>query len=142
MRKSRLKILKWIIVIIIAIPVIIFGATYGASELSGEVITLDRKLENGDVSPVRLWIVDQGDVAWIEHGDPSSFWMTSLETDPSLTITRNGETAIYHGSLDPEAHELYRKLRREKYTWGDQVVEVFAGDNADRSSIPVRLVKP
>ena len=134
-----MKILKWIVGIVLAIPIVIFGMTYGASELSGEVITLDRKLEDGSVSSVRLWIVDQDGQAWIEHGDPASYWMSQLANDPVLTITRNGVTAQYQAIPDPEAHRLYHELRTAKYTWGDAVVEMFAGANADCTSVPVRL---
>ena len=136
-----MKIVKWIVGIVIAIPVLMFTTIYGASELSGEVITLDRKLEDGGVSSVRIWIVDQGEYAWIEQGDPSSYWITNLSNDPELTITRDGETATYRAMPDPASHDLYHSVRQAKYTWGDDVVNLFTGKNAGCSSVPVRIEK-
>ena len=136
-----MKILKWLVGIVIAIPVLMFTIIYGASELSGEVITLDRKLEDGGVSSVRIWIVDQGDSAWIEQGDPSSFWITNLANDPALTITRNGETATYRGVPDPASHALYHELRQAKYTWGDDIVNFITGKGQNCPSVPVRIEK-
>jgi hypothetical protein len=112
---------------------------YGASELGGEVVTLDRAEANGEVSKVRIWIVDKDNLSWVEHGEAESFWITQLPEAPSVVLSRDGRTTKYVGTPDPDSHDLYHQLRSEKYGWADQVVALFAGDAADCQGVPVRL---
>ena len=104
-----------------------------------EVVTLHRSQANGDVSKVRIWIVDSNEESWIEHGNPDSHWMSELGANPQVTLTRNGENMIYHATPDAANHAKYHQLRQQKYTWGAAVVAFFGGAAADCTGLPVRL---
>ena len=135
-----MKVAYWLVGILLGVPVLILLVTYGASELGGEVVTLDRAEPNGEVSQVRVWIVDKDGSAWIEHGASDSHWMSQLNQSPTVVVQRDGKAVRYQGSLDPEAHALYHKLRRDKYGWADQTIELMgAGSAASCVGIPVRL---
>ena len=134
-----MKALYWLVGIILGIPLIFVVLQYGASELGGEVVTLDRAEANGELSQVRIWIVDEGDTSWVEHQDPSAFWITRLADSPDITLNRGDETATYAGQPDPASHDLYHQLRQEKYTWADQVIAVFTGNTGECQGVPVRL---
>ena len=134
-----MKIVLWVVGILLAVPVLYMGLIYGASEFGGEVVTLDRPEANGELSQVRVWIVDQDGSAWVEHGDAESFWITNLAQSPSVVLNRNGEIVNYVGTPDSESHDLYHQLRLQKYTWGDQLIAALTGGNADCDGLPVRL---
>ena len=133
-----MKYLYWLIGILVAIPVLIFGTIYGASEAGGEVVTLERANADGTTSGVRLWVVDQNDATWIQHGDANAHWIQQLPA--VITVTRDGQTNTYMGVPDPEACETYYALRAEKYSWADDLIAVFgAGRDAACTDVPVRL---
>jgi hypothetical protein len=134
-----LKALYWLVGIVLGIPLIYVVLLYGSSELGGEVVTLDRTEASGEVSQVRIWIVDDGDSSWVEHQDPSAFWITRLAESPNVTLARGGETATYIGQPDPGSHDLYHQLRQEKYSWADQVIAALTGNTSECQGVPVRL---
>jgi hypothetical protein len=112
---------------------------YGASELGGEVVTLHRAEADGVVSEVRVWIVDNDGLSWIEHGDADSYWIAQLPDSPNLVLTREGRTISYVGTSDPDSHDLYHQLRRQKYGWADQLVGLIGGGGTECTGVPVRL---
>ena len=57
----------WALTITIALPKLLFATLFSVSELGGEVATFKGPNIGSDVL-VRLWIVDQRDSTWIEHG--------------------------------------------------------------------------
>ena len=135
-----MKILLIVTGLIVAIPVLFLVTMYGASELGGEVVTLERSEASGGTSDVRLWIVDEGESAWIEHGDPQAHWISQLAADPDVTIVRDGRSATYQAAPDPANHARYHQLREAKYGWADQVVGwLGGGSSADCTGVPVRL---
>jgi len=134
-----MKILKWIIALAIALPVLLFGVIYGASELGGEVAVLERIDESGETTRVRVWIVDEVGSALIEHGDAEDYWITQLQSSDRVTLERDGETIHYKGTADPASHDTYHKLRRKKYGWADKTLEALGGNAADCAGLPVRL---
>ncbi len=135
-----MKILLWLVGVIVAVPVLLFGAMYGASELGGEVVTLARADGDGEVSAVRVWIVDEDGYSWIEHGGPDAYWITRLADEPEVLLTRDGRPQTYLGVADPQASDRYRRLRREKYGWADQVVGALGGGAPEgEPGLPVRL---
>ena len=135
-----LKVIYWVVGIVIGVPALVLIVTYGASELGGEVVTLERAEADGGASQVRIWIVDDAGMSWIEHGDANSFWITQLTDSPTVVLQRGGETVRYVGTPDPSSHDLYHKLRSEKYGWADQVVALLGGgDAAECQGVPVRL---
>ena len=135
-----MKILYWLLGIVLGIPVPLFGTIYGASELGGEVVTLARAESNGEVSQVRVWIVDQSGLSWIEHGEAGSFWITQLAESPNVVLSRAGRDTHYAGTADRESHDLYHQLRRAKYGMGDQILELLGAPGVDEcDGVPVRL---
>tara|TARA_B110000503_G_scaffold141078_1_gene233608 strand:- start:1151 stop:1576 length:426 start_codon:yes stop_codon:yes gene_type:complete len=134
-----MKTVLWILGILLAVPVLYIGLLYGASEVSGEVVTLDRPDANGEVSQVRIWIVEQDGNAWVEHGNAESFWITHLTESAAVALNRNGESVIYVGTPDSASHDLYHQLRLEKYGWGAQLIASLTGGDADCDGLPVRL---
>lgn len=133
-----MKVLYWAIGIVVGVPVLLAVVIFGASELGGEVVTLDRAEADGSASQIRVWIVDEDGQSWIEHGDPDSHWISRLPGSPEVTLTRDGRTTSYLGIPDPESHDRYHQLRRKKYGWADQVVGMFDGE-AECAGVPVRL---
>jgi hypothetical protein len=134
-----MKVMYWLLGIILGLPLLYLAAIYVASELGGEVVTLNRTDANGEMSQVRIWIVDSDGKSWVEHGDSDAPWITRLAQSPELVLTRAGNETHYAGTPDRDAHDLYHKLRREKYGLGDQVIELLTGSSDDCEGVPVRL---
>ena len=109
-----LRVISGIVIFFVGFALLMLGL----SEIAGEVVTLTKVSVNGEKQDVRLWIVDQGDSAWLEHGDPSSFWITNLSQNPSLTLERDGKTHVYDPSLK-ESEITAQKLDVGSFTpWG------------------------
>ena len=134
-----IKIVSSTVGILLAVLLLYMGLIYGASEFAGEVVTLDRRDANGEVSQVRIWIVEQEGSAWVEHGNAESFWITHLAESAAVVMNRNGESVSYVGTPDSASHDLYHQLRLEKYNWGDQLIASLTGGGADCDGLPVRL---
>ena len=134
-----MKIIYGLIVIVVGVPLLLFGSIFAASELGGEVVTLQRVEDNGDVSQIRIWIVDDGDTAYIEHGAPDAYWMRQLAASRSITLSRNGQAQQFVATAAPESHQLYHDLRRQKYTWADQFIGLFSGGEHNCGGVPVKL---
>ena len=134
-----IKVVSSTVGILLAVLLLCMGLIYGASEFAGEVVTLDRRDANGEVSQVRIWIVEQEGSAWVEHGNAESFWITHLAESAAVVMNRNGESVSYVGTPDSASHDLYHQLRLEKYNWGDQLIASLTGGVADCDGLPVRL---
>ncbi len=136
--------MRRILIFVIGIPVLYVSLMFGASEFGGEVATLLRPKQDGGVKNVRVWIVNAGDDSLIEHGDSSSFWIKQLNSQPEISLIRDGEEKKYFAEPDANAHDLYHRLRREKYGIADRIVEIGSfGSQALDTCIyaPVRLRK-
>jgi len=133
------RIVLIVLGVIVAIILLTFGALYGASELGGEVLVLHRYASDGGVEPTRIWIVENQSGAWIEHGDPDAPWMARLSTDPMITLERHGTPNAYRARPDPDAHELYHRLRKEQYGWASTIVDALTGDYPECGAIPVKV---
>jgi hypothetical protein len=134
-----MKIVYWLLGIALAVPLLFLATMYGASELGGEVVTLDRTEANGDVSRIRVWIVDSDGISWVEHGEADAPWITRLSNSPEVVLAREGQPNHYIGTPDRGAHARYHRLRRAKYGTADRVIELLTGDTAECRSVPVRL---
>jgi hypothetical protein len=126
-------------IVLLFVPVVYFALIYGASELGGEVVTLDRPGPNGEVSQVRMWIVDQDGNSWVEHGDAESYWVRGLAKSPAVILSRGGKRVDYLGKPDRKSHDLYHRLRQEKYAWGSSLIDLLTGGSADCEDLPVQL---
>ena len=134
-----MKYVYWVLGLLVGITALLFIIPIAASELGGEVVTLERPNADGDSSQIRIWIVDNSDASWIEHGDSDSYWMEELLSSEEVVLQRGGQTITYEGALDPDSHDLYHDLRRQKYSWADQLIELFSGGRESCEGIPVRL---
>ena len=67
--------MKWLYIgigILVGGPILFFAAIYAASELGGEVVVLHRQSADGSIDRIRIWVVDDGERTWIEHGAPDA----------------------------------------------------------------------
>lgn len=135
-----MKYVYWFLGLLVGIPVLLIAIPIVASELGGEVVTLERAEEDGESSRIRVWIVDNDEASWIEHGDSESHWMEHLQTSKEVVLNRAGQTQIYEGTPDSDSHDLYHDLRRQKYGWADQLIELFSGGREGCEGVPVRLL--
>ncbi len=134
--------MKWLGIAIggvFAVALAFVASIYVVSEVGGEVIVLHRPAEDGSTSSVRLWIVDEDGASWIEHGDPSAAWIQGLGEGSTLTIERNGESAVYAASRDPDGHARYHELRQAKYGWADDYIGFVTAKAEDCNAVPIRL---
>ena len=104
-------------------------------EAGREVIVLRTEEPDGTWLASRLWIVDDGPVAWLHGGD--SRWMHNLEARPIVEVVRGGETQRYRATAVPGPHPRVHELLRAKYGGADRWVR-FVGPDNERTR-PVRL---
>lgn len=139
------------LVIAVAVTVGLF-VTYMAIhtaliEIGQEVVVLHKETGDGAPSMTRLWIVDDGEYAWLHHEGADAAWIQRLRADPIVEIDRGGETQQYRGAPDPEADPKVHRLLREKYGFADWLVRFWWGTDTETglrtgstcSAVPVRL---
>ena len=102
---------------------------------SREVIVLRTEGPDGRWLESRLWIVDDGPIAWLHGGD--SRWMHNLEVHPIVEVVRAGESHRYRATPVPGPHPHVHELLRAKYGIADRWVR-FVGPDGE-STRPVRL---
>lgn len=134
-----MKIVYWVLGALGGIAILLIVVPLAASELGGEVVTLERAETDGEPSRIRIWIVDRNGDSWIEHGDAGSYWMNHLQTSAQLVLVRDGESRVYEATTDADAHDLYHDLRRQKYGWADQLIALLGGGIENCDGVPVRL---
>ncbi len=133
-----------LVVILISIAIVYGVLMFGLSELGGEVATLVRPEADGSNKNIRVWIVDADNKSWIEHGDSESYWIRGLIDDSGIFITREGEEQKYLAFDDRDSHDVYHKLRREKYGLADKMLDILSFGSTSKENcegIPVRLEK-
>ncbi len=64
-----------------------------ASEGGEEIVTLTTVESDGSELATRLWIVDDGGVAWLRSGMPDSRWLRQIEYN-SVVLVERGDEAI------------------------------------------------
>lgn len=128
-----------LIAVVLGAGLAYFAVLYSASELGGEVVVLHRSSSDGSVRRVRIWIVEDGEQTWVEHGPPDADWISMLATTPVITLERYGEPNQYHAAADPGSHAHYHALRAAKYGIADRIVEFATGDVEECAGIPVRI---
>jgi hypothetical protein len=105
-------------------------------EAGREVVVLRTEGEGGRWLESRLWIVDDGGIAWL-HGDRRSAWVRNLEARPTVEVVRAGRTQRYRATAVPSPHPRVHALLREKYGLADVWVRLVGRDRA--TTTPVRL---
>jgi hypothetical protein len=104
-------------------------------ESGREVIVLRTQQPGGGWLESRLWIVDDGDVAWLHGAD--SRWMHNLKASPIVEVVRSGESHRYRATAVPGPHPRIHDLLRAKYGVADRWVRFVRPD--DETTAPVRL---
>jgi hypothetical protein len=90
---------------------------------------------DGSWQSTRLWIVDDGPVAWLHSGGAA--WRARFVGDPVVEVVRNGHVVRYRAHAVPGAHPHIDGLLRRKYGAADRWVRFIAPDDAD--TLAVRL---
>ncbi len=108
-------------------------------EIGREIVVLHRWEADGSTWPARLWIVDEGEVAWLHHGYAESEWIRRLESDPVVRLERDGSEQRLRARPDPGAHDRVHVLLREKYGVADRWVRFISGGIEACPAMPVRL---
>jgi hypothetical protein len=124
---------------VIGLVVVYAVAHLALIELGREVVVLDKWTPAGTTRPTRLWIVDDGAIAWLHHGYSDSAWIGRLERDPVVTIERAGSTRRYRATPDPSSHDRVHQLLRQKYGVADWWVRFVTGSREHCPALPVRL---
>jgi hypothetical protein len=104
-------------------------------EVGREVATLRTPLPDGGWKQTRLWIVDDGEVAWLHSAGDD--WVARFEGDPVVEVERRGVTRRYRAQAVPGPHPRVDQLLREKYEWADRWVRFLAP--CGPGVVPVRL---
>lgn len=137
------KFLK-LVVILIGIAIVYGVLMFSLSELGGEVVILVRPEADQSNKNIRVWIVDADNKSWIEHGDSESYWIQGLVNDSGIFIIREGKEQKYLAFDDRDSHDVYHKLRREKYGLADKMLDILSFGSTSKENcegIPVRLEK-
>jgi hypothetical protein len=115
---------------------LVYVAGHGALiEVGREVIVLRTQEADGHWLETRLWIVDDGEHAWL-HGDESR-WVRNLKERPVVEVVRGGETRRYRAEAIGGEHRSLHALLREKYGLADRWVRLVGPDR--ETTVAVRL---
>jgi hypothetical protein len=120
---------------LLAIVILVVGAHMALIEVGRDVITLRTQRPDGSWQSTRLWIVDDGPVAWLHSGGAA--WQARFANDPIVEVVRSGHVVRYRAHAVPGPHPRVDALLRQKYGIADRWVRFIAPDNAD--TLAVRL---
>ncbi len=112
-----------------------------ASEGGEEIVTLTTVESDGSELATRLWIVDDGGLAWLRSGMPDTRWLRQIESNSEVIVER-GDEAIRHRAVpvrDSKVRDRIHSLMREKYGWADRWVSLIRDGT---QSVAVRLESP
>jgi hypothetical protein len=111
-----------LLLIILIVPIVIFGGFFGlvilASELAGEVVTVRSVAPDGAAKATRLWIVDDGGILWLRAGVPGEAWLAHVDHTPTITLERGGTSTRMRAVPvrdSPAIRERIHGLMRARY---------------------------
>jgi hypothetical protein len=81
------------VAVLIGLAVAYVLAHWALIETGNEVAVLRTENDDGSWLESRLWIVDDGPVAWL-HGDVRSRWERNLAARPVVQVTRRRDAAL------------------------------------------------
>lgn len=110
-------------------------AHFALIEVGREVATLRTPRPDGSWQQTRLWIVDDGDTAWLHSAGGA--WAKRFEGNPAVEVERGGTNRRYRATPVPGPHPEVHRLLREKYGIADRWVRFLGPD--DESVLAVRL---
>ena len=133
-----MKIFAWIVGVLLTLVAIIVGVEILASERV-EVIELHTTDDAGKPQTTRLWIVDHEGHQYL-RGDTRSGWYQRLKDNGEFEVTRAGETVRYTHVLRQEKVDTINQLFKDKYTWGDDYIEMLIGGRDEALAIELQPV--
>ena len=128
-----MKYILWLVGIVLGLALIIGGLQVVASERV-EVVQLHTITEAGEEVVTRLWVVDYNGHAYL-RGDNDSEWFKRLQSSRKFTLIRGEQTGDFTHRVKNENIDTINQLMREKYTWGDRVIEMAIGSRAESNAI-------
>lgn len=102
-----------------------------------EVVEMHAADSDGVVQTTRLWIVDDTGLQYLRVGQDGSGWFDRINSNDTISITRQETSAQYTTHLRPDKSERINYLMQEKYTWGDSFIAALVGSR--ENSIPIEL---
>jgi hypothetical protein len=130
-----MRIIVRLVLAVVALLAVVVAFELIASE-SGEVVVVQTLDAAGAAHETRLWVVDEGDRAWIRAGNPQSTWLINIQQNPAVTVTRAGSAGNYTAVPDVASRARINDLMRAKYGWADAYIgALFGRDDAT----PIRL---
>lgn len=121
--------------ILVGLPAVLVLGHLAFIEVGREVVTLRTPRPDGGWRETRLWIVDDGDVAWLHSAGAA--WRARFEGDPVVEVVRGGVAHRYRARAVPGPHPRVDRLLRQKYGLADRWVRFLAPCGED--TVPVRL---
>ena len=134
-----MKYFLWPVGMLFGLALIIAVLQIAASERV-EVVQLHTFKGSGEKVVTRLWVVDYDGHAYL-RGNTGSDWFQRLQSSDKFTLIRGDETGEFTHRVKNENIDMINELMREKYTWGDQVVEIGMGSRADSNAIELTQEK-
>ena len=131
-----MKIFRWILGSVVGLVVLVFVLQLVASERV-EVVELHTLDEQGEEVITRLWIVDHLGYQYLRVGADGSGWFSRIQANGEFEVTRNDRRYKYTAVLREEESERINELMRDKYGWGDSLIEILVGGR--EASIPIEL---
>ena len=131
-----MKIFRWILGSVVGLAVLVFVLQLVASERV-EVVELHTLDEQGEEVITRLWVVDHSGYQYLRVGADGSEWFRRIQANGEFEVTRNGRRYTYTAALREEESERINQLMRDKYGWGDSLIEILVGGRD--ASIPIEL---
>ncbi|MEM8766133.1 MAG: hypothetical protein AAGE43_01715 [Pseudomonadota bacterium] len=130
-----MKYLLYTLGTLLGLVVLVFALQFVASE-SGEVVVLGSDSAEG-LKETRLWVVEIDGVQYLRAG-PDSGWYQRLLENPAATLRRADVTDAYTAQTQMAQAETLNALMREKYGWGDVVIEYLVGGRDE--AVPVAMI--
>jgi hypothetical protein len=109
------------------------GLLWGAWYVGGQATSDVAVLHVADVGRmdhfVTLWVVDDGEAAWLRAMRPDREWLDWVQERPRVELVRNGQSRWYSAEvvLQPDLCQRVDELMREKYRWADRARELVLG---------------
>ena len=115
-----------------------FGAVTWVALEGHEVVVLRTRTAAGGMRATRVWVVDDGGVAWIEAGNRARPFYRDLQADPAVELVRGGGASRYRAVPVPtdDAHARLRRLLAAKYGFADRWINLLVDTSV---SVAVRL---
>ena len=134
-----MKYILWPVGMLFGIALIIAVLQIAASERV-EVVQLQTIKGGGEEVVTRLWVVDYDGHAYL-RGDTDSDWFKRLQSSERITLIRGAVPNEFTHKVKNENIDIVNELMRDKYTWGDQVVEIAMGSRAGSNAIELTPIK-